>query len=475
MAYNLEMGADHITLTHMHLATVSFVSGLGRFTTISHCLITGVVRPGASGLPQEVLISQNLFDHGFLSLDGDNADVTAVDNVFNQGGLSDSSNGDAVFRGNQFVGGDAELGAVAFQFAGTSAAPVVFQDNEILLTTPGITAIQIDLVGHTSVNVLNNRIYTGYNGTAININEDNGTDQARVLIQGNDFQGNRVGVSFTTGSIPSSNRVVDLGSLGGNDFRGFTSPATSTAAAISFSASSMMTLNARNNIFSAGVDPNSLINDATHGSSTGAGTIDVSTPLSQAQAFVQTLYNHVLGRTASRNELSPWVRFLAARGQPAVVDGILYSPESLGRIVDGLYTRLLDRDADPSGLNEWTSFLAAGGSVEEVENIFVTSPEYLSKNTNWVGSLYNNILNRPGMDQEISAWTSVLPSLGLSAVASAFTHSTEAGYLDAIGIFRAFLHRAPTPAEVTQFVAMPINLLGLEHFVLGSPEYFANG
>ena len=69
-AYNLIMGANHITLTHMHLESVFPTSGFARFTTISHCLITGLVEFGGSVLPQEVLISENLFDHGRLTLGG---------------------------------------------------------------------------------------------------------------------------------------------------------------------------------------------------------------------------------------------------------------------------------------------------------------------------------------------------------------------------------------------------------------------
>jgi hypothetical protein len=477
-AYSLTIGtANHITLTHMHLYQVNFTSGFARFTTISHCLISGSVQPGASVLPQEVLISQNVFDHGNLSVGGDNADVTAVDNVFNQGSLSVFTSAAAVVRGNRFVGDNSGIPPVGILDAGTSAAPVVFQDNEILLSTPGITAILI-YGGDNAVNVLDNRIYTSDLGTAIKINDNSG-DFGRVLIQGNDLQGNRVGVSVTTTNPSLSGTDVDLGSslgsLGGNDFRGFTSPATSTAAAISFSVPSMIALSARNNIFSAGVDPNSVISDATHGSQTGAGTIDVGSPLSQAQAFVQTLYNHVLRRTGSMQELIPWTNLLASQGQAAVVTGILHSPESLGRIVDDLYMRLLGRQSDPIGRNNWIGFLASGGSIEQLEDVFLTSPEYIGQNANWVQSLYLNVLDRPGTDAEVAAWNNAEPTLGMTGIAVAFTNSAEARAVATVADYRTFLHRTPTAGEVMVITGLPLDLLGIESYLLLSPEYYSNG
>jgi hypothetical protein len=403
-----------------------------------------------------------------------------VDNVFNQGVVQLDLGSGAILRGNQFVGGIAtpvDIGGAVVGGANTSAGLIVIQDNEILLSTPGITAIQINLGSNTSVNLLNNRIYTDYGGTAIEINY-NSDGLGKVLVQGNDLQGNRVGVSVNT-SNPSSGATVDLGSSfgsrGGNDFRGFTSPATSTAAAISFAATSTIALSAQNNIFSAGVDPNSVINDATHGSHTGAGTIDPGSPLSQAQAFVQTLYNHVLRRTGSLQELVPWTNLLASAGQAAVVTGILHSPESLGRIVDDLYMRLLGRQPEPIGRSNWIGFLASGGSIEQLEDLILTSPEYIGQNANWVQSLYLNVLDRPGSDAEVAAWNNAEPTLGLAAIAAAFTSSAEARAVATVSDYRTFLHRTPPAAEVMVVIGLPLDLVGIENFLLLSAEYYSNG
>jgi hypothetical protein len=482
-AYTLALVANGITLTRMHLGSVLFASGFAQFTTISHCLISGGVEPGGSVLPQQPLISHNLFDKGsFLSVGGDDADARILDNVFYDAPVSLATNGNTIVRGNQFTGDQSFMApAVSILDYGNRGSPDVIEDNQFLLSGPNTVAIDIEGIGNSdqTIDLLNNRIFTDYVGTGVKIHTGNGNTAEQIRIQGNDFQGNLIGVSIIA-TVAAPNFEVDLGgglsgSLGANDFRGYTAGAPLASAAISLSTLASVTLSAKDNIFSLGVDPTTLIDDATHGSHTGAGTIDLGSPLSQGEAFVQTLYDHVLRRTGSLDELTPWVNVLAQSGQLTVVDGILYSPESLGRSVDDLYTRLLDRDADPIGRNDWIGFLATGGSVEEVEQIFVTSPEYLSKNANWPRSLYHNILSRAGTDQEISDWSNAISTIGFSAIAVAFTHSTEASYVETTSIYRRFLHRTPAQAEAALVVGMPLNLLGIDHFVLGSPEYFANG
>jgi hypothetical protein len=174
-------------------------------------------------------------------------------------------------------------------------------------------------------------------------------------------------------------------------------------------------------------------------------------------------------------ELIPWTNLLASQGQAAVVTGILHSPESLGRIVDDLYMRLLGRQSDPIGRNNWIGFLASGGSVEQLEDLILTSPEYIGQNANWVQSLYLNVLDRPGTDAEVAAWNSAAPTLGVTAVAVAFTNSAEARAVATVVDYRTFLHRTPASGEVMEVTSLPLDLLGIENYLLLSPEYYENG
>jgi hypothetical protein len=241
-------------------------------------------------------------------------------------------------------------------------------------------------------------------------------------------------------------------------------------------ATSTSTFSAQQNLFRAGIDPNTVISDGLHGAQLGNGNIDVGNPLSPGRSFVQALYNEVLGRTGQLAELDPWVGLLNSQGQQAVVNGILRSSEALGRIVDAFYLRFLGRASDPGGRAGWTSFLQSGNTEEQLETAFLTSAEYISHvNTDYVQSLYLNILGRTGSSAELAAWYSNIQSLGLRGIANGFVTSPENRLNTLRGYFQTFLHRTPADSELTPIISLPLDLLSLEALVLSSTEYFANG
>jgi hypothetical protein len=233
-------------------------------------------------------------------------------------------------------------------------------------------------------------------------------------------------------------------------------------------------VSAENNIFTAGVDPATVIDDFTHGSATGQGTIDVSLPLAPDQAFVQTLYNGVLGRTGAPGELAAWVNALHSQGREFVVDRILHSAESNARVVDRLYIQLLKRAPGVSELAAWTGFLNAGNSTEQLEDAIVTSPEYLVlEQLNWVRSLYLNFLNRDAAEEELVAWNDAAQSIGLAGIGAAIISSPEARFDSARSLYCTFLHRNPSPWEPSSLVGLSVDLM--QEFILASAEYYTNG
>src|SRR5262249_12664811 len=157
-------------------------------------------------------------------------------------------------------------------------------------------------------------------------------------------------------------------------------------------------VSAQENLFTRGITPSNVV-FMDH------GFIDLLNPLTDEQSFVQSLYNEVLGRTGTVAELDQWVSALASHGQAAVVNGIRLSPEALGRVVDQLYIRFLGRQSDSGGRAGWIGFLQRGGTLEALENAFLTAPEYISHiNTDYVQSLYLNILGRTGSSSELANW-----------------------------------------------------------------------
>ncbi len=122
------------------------------------------------------------------------------------------------------------------------------------------------------------------------------------------------------------------------------------------------------------------------------------------------------------------------------------------------------------------SFLQHGGTEEQVENAFLTSPEYLGHiNTDFVQSLYINILGRTGAANELAGWNNNIQQLGLGGIANGFTASTENRSITLSTYFETFLHRAPTTTELNHFVSSLADLLSMEGLILSLPEYFSNG
>jgi hypothetical protein len=278
--------------------------------------------------------------------------------------------------------------------------------------------------------------------------------------------------------------TVDLGggssatpsSLGDNDFRGL----ASGGFAISIDQAPDSTVTAHNNLFPAGANPSQLVfigQDTTSaGGTIPGGIVDLGTQqLSQTQAFVQGLYNDLLGRTGSLAELNLWVNVYNAQGQAAVANGILRSSEALSRIVDSFYIRFLGRQSDAAGRAAWINILQQGASLASVETGFITSPEYLSHiDTDFVQSLYLNLLGRTGSSAELALWNNSIQTLGLTGIANAFLTSQEYRGDNVNADFQLFLHRSPSPTEISAFVNMPADLLGIEAAILSSQECFSN-
>ena len=118
-----------------------------------------------------------------------------------------------------------------------------------------------------------------------------------------------------------------------------------------------------------------------------------------------------------------------------------------------------------------------GGTEEQVETLFLTSPEYISHiDTDFVQSLYLNILGRPGSPDELAGWNNNIQNLGgLAGVASDFINSPENRLNTLRSDFQTFLHRTPADSEITALANSTHDLLSLEGLVLSGPEFFGNG
>jgi hypothetical protein len=468
--YALDVLAPQVTLTNLNLSSVRFGRAPGDAgvfsTTLSNSVVQDLTESGNTlTCTENTITGQALFQNDGLH----GSDVIANNTFRNLTGTSlviESSAG-TVIRHNIFLpGSDAD--ALSVDSSGTSSLPVTVADNSITASAgPGSVGILLSLGNDSTIHVLNNAINTNNVGVGLDVRV-HGANPFTVLVQGNDFRSNRIGVRIE-GDIGAG--TVDLGggplgSLGGNDFRDYTQVIDSGWAAILWIQPGTGSIPARNNLFRAGVNPTSVV----------SSSVDVSQPLSNERAFVQALYNELLGRSGTLAELDLWVGLLPAQGQAAVAAAILHSSEALGRIVDALYLRFLGRESDPTGRAGWIGFLQRGGTEEQIEDLFLTSPEYISHiNTDYVQSLYLNILGRPGTSDELAVWNNNIQHLGLAAIADAFVHSPEYRLNTLRLDFETFLHRLAGDNELMPLANTSLDLLALEQLVLSSPEFFVNG
>jgi len=491
----LAVNAHNDTLFNLNLGNLTLGPSAGSSTTfqnqVTKCIIDTLTENGTRSTFTQNIINGSAHFNGLESYQSGNFgnDDQVTNNTFTSeiNPLLSVSHCDGInISQDTFYGATTAITMVNCGEGGGFYCTLA--NNTIITSGAGSTGVVIveqneNNDGFTWVYVDNNTLHTNQGTGLLLACAIGDVGHFSVFVQGNDFHNNAVGVSITGGGTNCG--VIDLGgganqglgsSLGGNDFRGFTKQGTAAAAAIVLQGTGpTASVSAAANMFSPGVSPPFVVDDGVEGSLTGTGQINAAAKLSDAQAFVQGLYNDLLGRTGNLNELTYWVNILNSQSQTAVANGLLRSSEALGRIVDSLYLRFLGRNADANGRAYWINLLQHGSSLESVESGFLTSPEYLNHiDIDFVQSLYINLLGRTGNASELAAWHNQIQTVGLAGIANEFLSAQEYRADNVNMDFASFLHRPPLASETSTFVNMQTDLLGIEAAILSSPECFTN-
>jgi hypothetical protein len=392
------------------------------------------------------------------------------------------------FRGNRLQDPDSnQFGLQISQGQGNAVL-----DNDVTLTgamgTVGIRVAGNLSLATTSPTVAGNRIDTRGNGTGLLYTTLAGSVSGRV--EGNDFRANKIGVQITRFAATDQASGIDLGggalgSLGGNNFRGFTAAATTTSGAIVETApfTTAQTISARFNLFSA-PDPETVILDNAEPGAGGAADVLATGNLTGNAAYVEALFLHFLHRavdTSDPNGGAPLVAALSGGMTPLTAAVIIgRSPEALGIRVDGLYRQFLGRDADPAGRAALVSYLQGGGTVEAATAALVGSAEYrvrFGSDGAFVQSLAATLLGRVGAPAEAAAWAGAVGSAGRSALALGFLGAAEYRGRVVGQLFTQALHRLtpPADADVAAWVNSGLDLVTIEVYFAASPEFQSQG
>jgi streptogramin lyase len=201
-------------------------------------------------------------------------------------------------------------------------------------------------------------------------------------------------------------------------------------------------------------------------------------------AYVQTLYQDILGRTGSPGELNGWVQLQVTGGTPAVVNGIEHSMEARTRLVQGWYTRYLGRAAKGGEEQGWVQALMGGTSEEQVLADILGSAEFAAHaatlvssgtaNERFIQGLYMLLLNRSASSSEVQNAVSQLSSLGPTGVATAFLGSSEYRRDAVMAYYNSLLHRNADPAGFNFWVGTSLSLLNIREGIEASLELFNN-
>jgi hypothetical protein len=200
-------------------------------------------------------------------------------------------------------------------------------------------------------------------------------------------------------------------------------------------------------------------------------------------AFVIRVYQDLLGRPATADEVGYWRgRLGVGMGRDAAGYAVLNSSEFHGHVVDGDYRLLLGRGPDGSGRGFWTSVLDRGAHNEAVESGFAASDEYYAVRgggspQGFVRALYRDFLGRDASPPEVGYWTGRMATgTPRGAITGGFTFSHENHTNLVSGWYQRYLGRAGDPGG-TAYWAGYLDRGGrdetIESGLIGSPEYLA--
>ena len=205
-------------------------------------------------------------------------------------------------------------------------------------------------------------------------------------------------------------------------------------------------------------------------------------------SYVQSLYTNLLNRTGSVPEVAGWEAEINLGGNigvnlgvPAgqVTNAFVSSEEYLGDVIRNDYQTLLQRTPQPAEVQGWLQQLDNGLGQQQMEAIFLGSPEFLALhgNTNVGGlnAIYQTALGRTPDAAGLAAWTAQLKNgVPMQTVALDIVLSPEAEARVVDATYEQLLGRAPDAAGLDNWVAaleQGLSPAQMAAQIAASPEY----
>lgn len=219
----------------------------------------------------------------------------------------------------------------------------------------------------------------------------------------------------------------------------------------------------------------------------GINAGSTSNPSDPNGAFINGIYESILGRAADAASLAYWKGRLASGASHAdVARGVWVSSEHRANEIDQYYHTFLGRNADSAGKSYWLNAFASWAIEENVVATFVTSAEYSARlhstDSDFISGLYADILGRPADAAGLAMWTGQLQKGSTRLqVATAFINGQESNGQLVDAYFADLLRRDADAAGRQALIGTlssataSLNTSSIENAavqILASDEYF---
>jgi hypothetical protein len=134
----------------------------------------------------------------------------------------------------------------------------------------------------------------------------------------------------------------------------------------------------------------------------------------EGPAWVQSLYQDLLGRTPGQAEVDAWTAQIAAGASPQAIASVFAG--GVEHLSDGVvydYQHFLGRTPGAAEVNGWVNNILAGTHDQDVQADFVASSEFFdgishSDEQQWIINAYQTVLGRTPGTSEIDPWLNAL-------------------------------------------------------------------
>lgn len=184
----------------------------------------------------------------------------------------------------------------------------------------------------------------------------------------------------------------------------------------------------------------------------GPSSAPATPPVDPNAAYVDALYEELLGRHADPAGLNTWVGALeSGMSRLGLVRLLWNSAEHRTQQVDQDYADFLHRSPNDAERSHWTALLMAGLSETDIAQAFLNSPEFLSAEPDtgsFIQSLFQDVLGRPADAGAMAALTGLLDrGISRAEVADLVLNSLERDADVVEGYYQQFLGRGASDVE----------------------------